>query len=92
MIVYNPPRYMVAASVGAKASITVKEMIEASYNVLFIGPSRQGQGYIVEGPVHIEGRSNRVARHPENSKPPVIREQIGRTHFINVFGRQCDAR
>ena len=65
----------------------MKQVIQAADHIVDIGTAQQGQRDIVERPVQIIGRLERLAAHPQNTEAFIIRQQLTGTDGVDIFRR-----
>ena len=67
------------AAVRAEPAVALEQPVEARDHLgLESRPAVRRQRHVVEGALHVEGRAERVAAHPQHAEAPVVGEQARR--------------
>jgi hypothetical protein len=82
---------LVAAGIGTDAAVGRQQGVEAVDDRLLVAARGEGERHAVEGAVHVIGRGQGMAAHPQHAVALEVRKHGAGRDLVDIFRRQGHA-
>jgi hypothetical protein len=91
LVGHEPGRHLEPAGDGAQTAVALEQPVDVGDDRLGRSARSQRERDVVETALHVEGRGEGAASHPEDAESAIVGQQVTRRDGVDVLRRQGDA-